>query len=353
MLTQKKIDPLSYPFAVTPAIGDGSSIEIAPGLLWLRMPIMASLPSINVWAVAEGDAWTLVDTGMFNPAGIAAWERALPTALQGRPITRIVITHWHRDHAGMAGWLADRFGATLWMTRLEYLHGRLASTAGILAREDQLRFFKQAGWSDTALATYGAKYSPVDDQISPMPGAYRRLNDGDVIEIGGHKWRVIIGNGHSPEHACLYCAERKLLISGDQVLPRISSNVSVHATEPEANPLADWLASIEKLKREVPDDALVLPAHNAPFYGLHRRLDDLAAEHRRNLERLAASLSSERKAVEVFDALFARPITQAVLDLATGEAIAHLNWLVQAGRAVRSQNADGIYLWRATADTPT
>jgi glyoxylase-like metal-dependent hydrolase (beta-lactamase superfamily II) len=184
--------------------------------------------------------------------------------------------------------------------------------------------------------------------IYPLPASYRRLADGDVVHFGRQEWQVVVGSGHSPEHACLYCPDSKLFISGDQVLPRISSNVSVYPTEPDADPLDDWLRSISDLKRRVPDDVLVLPAHNSPFRGLHARLDALADSHRVNLERVREVLeSAPRRAVDVFGALFSRAINPGVLGLATGEAIAHLNHLTCAGQARRESDAAGVWWWRA------
>jgi glyoxylase-like metal-dependent hydrolase (beta-lactamase superfamily II) len=170
--------------------------------------------------------------------------------------------------------------------------------------------------------------------------------DGDTVRIGRHDWRVIVGTGHSPEHACLYCAELKLLISGDQVLPRISSNVSVHPTEPDANPMHDWLESLAKLKREVPDEVLVLPSHNECFRGLHARLDYLAASQLRTLDRLRKSLKERKRAIDTFGTLFARSIDESspsLLGMATGESLACLNYLLQRGEAVAEPDNSGVY----------
>jgi glyoxylase-like metal-dependent hydrolase (beta-lactamase superfamily II) len=166
------------------------------------------------------------------------------------------------------------------------------------------------------------------------------------MRLGAHEWQVVVGNGHSPEHACLYCPELKLLISGDQVLPRISSNVSVYPLEPDANPLADWLNSLAKLKAHIPNDVLVLPAHNSPFRGLHARIDELADSHQRGLARLTDLLTEPKRAVDAFGALFSRPITDGLLGMATGEAIAHLNYLSRTGRAVRTRDAGGVWWWQ-------
>ena len=231
------------------------------------------------------------------------------------------------DHVGMAGWLTRKFDIRLWMTRLDYLHCRvLLADTGREAPADALSFYRRAGWSGAALETYRARFGNFGKRIHAMPDRYRRIVDGERLRIGAHDWRVVVGTGHSPEHACLHCPELKLLISGDQVLPRISSNVSVHPTEPDANPMADWLASLDKLKAQVPDDVLVLPAHNEPFRGLHARLDHLAQGHHRSLARLLKTLDQPKRVIDVFGALFARAIDPAEgsmqLGLASGESIA-------------------------------
>jgi glyoxylase-like metal-dependent hydrolase (beta-lactamase superfamily II) len=337
---------LRYPFEVEPGNGDGSAIEVAPGVLWFRMPLFAALPWINVWAIEEEGGWTIVDTGLKSAKTMDAWQAAFAGALGGAPVLRVVVTHMHPDHCGMAGWIAERFKVVLWMSRLEYLSCRLmAADTGRKAPDDGIEFYRAAGWDESAINRYKAKFGSFGEMIYPLPASYRRISDGDTLRLGAREWKVVVGTGHSPEHACLYCPELKLLISGDQVLPRISSNVSVHPTEPEADPLSDWLNSLAMIHRRVPDDVLVLPAHNSPFKGLHARVDELIESHRRGLARLEDSLSEPRSVVEVFGALFSRPISPDLLGMATGEAIAHLNYLCGAGRAIRASDSAGIWRW--------
>jgi len=349
---------LVYPCGEAPAAGQ--TREIVPGVLWIRMSMPFTLNHINLWAIRDacgnaGDGWALVDTGLQTQDTATAWRNLLtaPGVLAGRPVTRVLMTHMHPDHIGMAGWITRRFDCRLWMTRLEYLNCRvLAADTGREAPEDGVRFYRKAGWSDDDIENYRARFGGFGKMIHPLPDSYQRLHDGQRLSIGANEWRVVVGTGHSPEHACLYCPELKLFISGDQVLPRISSNVSVFPTEPEADPLGDWLASIEKIKREVPDDVLVLPAHNDPFRGLHARLDRLAGGHERSLERLRAVLHEPRRAVDVFGALFARSITSEpqLLGLATGESVAHINHLVQRGEVVVSRMEGGVAWYRQRAD---
>lgn len=324
---------LIYPFAQVPQVGQ--VIEIAPGVVWMRLPLPMALDHINVWGLEEEAGWAVVDTGMRTDETVAAWRALFANATERRPLTRVLATHMHPDHVGMAGWLTRKFNARLWMTQLEYLTCRvLTADTGREAPEGGVAFYRKAGWSSAAIETYQSRFGNFGKRIHALPESYRRIRDGEEIKIGAYRWRVVVGTGHSPEHACFYCAELKLLISGDQVLPRISSNVSVHPTEPDADPLADWLDSLAKLKREVPDDVLVLPSHNECFRGLHARLDYLAASQMRTLARLRKTLEAPQRAVDVFVALFGRAIDENDADLlgmATGESLACLNYLRHRG----------------------
>jgi glyoxylase-like metal-dependent hydrolase (beta-lactamase superfamily II) len=341
---------LQYPCGEAPA--PGSAREIAPGLIWIRMPLPWALNHINLYAIADGDGWAIVDTGAQTTPGIAAWTALLADdgALAGKPVKRVFVTHMHPDHAGMAGWLTRKFDCRLWMTRLEYLTCRsLVADTGRPAPDDAIRFYRAAGWGADALDAYRARFGGFGKVVHPLPDSFMRLFDGQTLSIGDHAWRVVVGNGHSPEHACLVCDALGVLISGDQVLPRISSNVSVFPTEPEADPLSDWIASINKLRAALGDSLLVLPSHGEPFRGLHARLDRLASGHGKGLDRLRRSLANEpRRAIDCFGALFARSITGTgdLLGMATGESIAHLNHLIALGEAIREVDPDGVYRYR-------
>lgn len=333
---------LQYP--IDPAPGMGEAVTVAPGIRWLRMPLPFSLDHINLWAIADGEGWAIVDTGLSVPASVQIWNGFLREALQGRPVTRVLVTHMHPDHIGLAGWLTRKFNCRLWITRSEYMSCRvLVGDTGREAPLDGTRFYHRAGWSEAELENYRARFGAFGKTIYRLPDSYRRLVDGEVLSIGAHQWRVVVGSGHSPEHACLYCPQLKLFISGDQVLPRISSNVSVHAIEPDADPLADWLASLQKLREHIPDEVLVLPAHNEAFRGLHARIDHLAASQERALTRLREALTHPQRAVDVFGALFARPIDDSsLLGMATGESLANLNYLLQRGEIGVTQDAEGV-----------
>lgn len=359
-------DPaLSYPLGDPPAIG--AAIAVSADVRWMRMPLPFALNHINVYAVRDGDGWAVFDTGIRGDETSAAWRKLFgaggalgddahstdASSRPGRP-SRLFATHMHPDHIGMAGWLTRTYGVQLWMTRLEYLTCRmLAADTGREAPGDAIEFYRRAGWTDESIDKYRAKFGDFGKMIYAFPDSFRRLRDGETICIGGHEWQVIVGNGHSPEHACFYCVQLGLLISGDQVLPRISSNVSVYPTEPDADPLGDWLDSIGTLRQNVPDDVLVLPSHNEPFRGLHARLNRLESGHRAALDRLRAKLHEPKRVVDLFEALFARPITseRGLLSLATGESLAHLNYLRRRHELDCDLDADGI-AWYRLRDAP-
>jgi glyoxylase-like metal-dependent hydrolase (beta-lactamase superfamily II) len=337
---------LTYPFEAGPKAGE--AIDIAPGVKWLRMPLGGSLAFINVWAIEDGEGWAIVDTGIASPDTAKAWRVAIAGPLEVRPVTRVFVTHMHPDHIGMAGWLTRKFQCRLWITRLEFLMCRsLAADSGREAPADALTFYKAAGWDEEALETYRSKFGGFGRGLHALPDSFQRLTDGQVVRIGEHDWHVVVGSGHSPEHGCLWCPDLKLLISGDQVLPKISSNVAVFPTEPEADPLADWMTSLRRIKTRVPDDVLVLPAHNDPFRGLHARIDHLVGGHERGLNRLRQLLAEPKRAVDVFHVLFRRRIDPGLLGLATGESLAHLNHLLATGEVVRRRDEAGVDWYRA------
>ena len=339
---------LSYPFEAPPARGEHR--EVVPGVHWVRMPLPYALDHINLWIIDDGEGWAVVDTGVRTDETAAVWRKLFAQAPDRRPLSRVFVTHMHPDHVGMAGWLTRKFGVRLWMTRLEYLQCRvMVSDTGREAPADGVEFYRRAGWGDAALENYRVRFGNFGKHIHTPPDSFRRLHDGETLRIGAHDWRVIVGNGHSPEHACLFCAELKLLISGDQVLPRISSNVSVYPLEPDADPMSDWLASLARLKAQVPDDVLVLPSHNDVFRGLHARIDALVAGQHKALDRLRKRLVEPRRAVDVFGALFARSIGEddvALLGMATGESLACLNHLCHRGEVRRDADADGVDWYR-------
>lgn len=341
---------LTYPFGdTTPDVGQ--TIEVTKNIYWLRMPLPFSLQWINLWLIDDGEkGWTIVDTGMPLDETKKAWRSIFESHLNGRPVWRIIVTHMHPDHIGNAGWLSRKFpGAEFWISRLEYMSCRmLVADTGREAPSAGIDFYKRAGWTEPQIEDYRQRFGGFGRAISRLPDAYHRLRDGEVFDMAGERWQVIMGNGHSPEHACLYSEALNVLISGDQLLPKISSNVSVHATEPEEDPLSDWLNSCAKLRDAIPEDVLVLPAHNEPFVGAHPRLEHLIRGHKTALKRLKQRLDqAPRRAVDVFPAVFGRAIREDQLSMATGEAIAHLNYLVEGGQATTELDEAGVLWYRS------
>ena len=329
--------------------GQGELIEIAPGVGWARLPVPGSLNHINVWALDDGDGVALVDTGMNIDPAREAWDALFAGPLAGRTVTRVIVTHMHPDHVGLAGWLCERFGVRLWMTRGEWLFARMLTLDGRDSPpQEDLACRRAAGWSEERIAEASTKpWRFFASAVSPIPLGIIRLQDGQAVRIGERTWEVVTGNGHSPEHACLVDREVGVMIAGDQVLPRITSNVSLSMSEPEGDPLGDWLASIDKLK-QLPSDLLVLPAHGEPFTGLHARLDALANGHRGRLDALEELLIEPRRAVDCVRVLFGRRIDDSVYGLATGEAMAHLRRLEVEGRA-EHEVRDGTYWYTRAA----
>ncbi len=320
----------------------GQSIPLFPGIRWLRMPLPFMLGHINLWLLEDGDGWTVVDTGIHTQTTRDCWENVFGEQMNGKPVGRVLVTHLHPDHVGCAGWLAERFSAPLWMSREEYLLCRiLVADTGKPAPAEGIRFYAAAGFPESALERYEKTFGRFGSVVAPLPQSYHRLQDGMEFTIGDHRWRVIVGQGHSVEHACLFCEELNLLISGDQILPTISSNVSVYPTEPEANPLADWLRSLRMLAEVLPPDVLVLPAHGKPFRGAAIRTRQLVDEHLDGLEKLKKLCSSPIRAIDAFPVLFRSEISETNLIMAAGESVAHLNYLLDLGEITSYCDSSG------------
>lgn len=335
-----------YPCGDPPAPGETK--QVAPGVLWVRMPLPFALRWINLWLLEDGEGWTVVDSGVATDESRGHWQTIFASpALGGKPVTRVLCTHMHPDHVGLAGWITSRFDCSLWMSRLEYVVCRmLLADTGREAPREGVDFYRAAGWDEAALATYRERFGMFGRMVDSMPDSFRRVTAGDSLRIGDREWRVIGGNGHSPEHLCLWSPELNVFISGDQILPRISSNISVFPTEPDADPLTDWLASCARLQQEIPAEVLVLPAHNEPFVGAHARLQELIDGHELGLRRVERRLQAgPQRAVDFFGALFPGSVTPDLLGFATGESVAHLNCLISRGRVRRRTTGEGIWLY--------
>ena len=335
---------IQYEFVDKPV--HGQTMEIAPGVYWLRMPLPFALEHINLWLFADGDGWVVVDTGLGDDASRGIWRHTFDDAMDGRPIKHVVVTHMHPDHVGCAGWLARHFDVDLWMTRGEYAICRLlVADTGNPAPKTALDFYTAAGYSDKQLDRYKKAFGSFGRYVSPLPESYRRLSDGMREAVGDHDWEVIVGRGH---YACFFSEEFNLLVSGDQILPSISSNVSVFPIEPEANPLHDWITSLRDIRERIPADVLVLPAHGKPFRGAHERIDALIAEHLQRLDALLEFCAQPRRVVDTFPALYRARINKENLMFATGEAIAHLHYLMNKQQIAVEQDVDGVNWFVAT-----
>ena len=315
--------------------------ELIPGLLGVRFELPFALNHVNVWLLEDVPGWTAIDAGLGDEPSRERWQGLRAGALDGVRLARLLATHYHPDHLGLAGWLCELTGAELWTSHTEWLTGRLlaqdVSEAFVAVGRE---FDRRAGLDEEMIATRAGRGNLYRRRAGPPPARFRRLRDGDVVRIGGREWRLIVGRGHAPEMLCLYDAESNVLIAADQILPRISPNIGVWPAEPEANPLADFLTSLERF-RALPDDCLVLPSHGRPFRGLHVRIDQLAAHHEERLEATLAACATPSTAVEIMPRLFDRRLDIHQLGFALGETVAHLNYLLADGRLTRREDDDG------------
>ena len=335
-----------HPIEAAPASGE--AVEVAPGILWMRLPLPMALDHVNVYALEDEGGWTLVDTGMFSAKTVAIWEALLDGPLRGRPVRRVLLTHHHPDHVGMVGWFQNR-GAELITTRTAWLYARmLVLDVQTHPTPEALAFYARAGVSAAALARRAAR-RPFNfaDVVAPMPLGFTGVAEGDVLTLGQRRWHVRLGQGHAPDHITLWSETDGLVMGGDQFLPGISANIGVYPSEPDADPLADWLNSCERFQTLARDDQLVLPGHKLPFTGLPFRLKQMVENHHSALDRLHLHLAQPRRAAECFAPLFKREIDEASFDLALVEAVAHLNWLLRRGKIHRSLSGDGAWIWAA------
>jgi glyoxylase-like metal-dependent hydrolase (beta-lactamase superfamily II) len=352
---------LIYPYGETLAEA-GQTMEIAPGIYWIRMPLPFALNHINLWLlkdrVADQEGWTIIDCGITNDETKILWESIFANHLQGLPILRVLVTHMHPDHIGLAHFLCERWQAPLWVSMSDFLMAQWLSSKeggvaigassgsggaadhyarhGLLGSEDLERIRSRSDY-----------YSRLVPQV---PRRYRRIMEGDEVQIGDHRWKVSMGYGHAPEHATLYCSTLNIFISGDMVLPRISTNVSVYDVDPDADPLGLYLRSLDQWL-SLPLDAFVLPSHGKPFKGLHTRIKQLHEHHRDRLSETLDACQSPKHAFEIIPVLFRRKLDNHQLSFAMGEAIAHLNHLWHRRKLQRLLCEDGI--WRFCVVSPS
>ena len=334
-------DEVTHPF------GDripqpGEAIAVADGIWWIRMPLPFALDHINLWILADGDGFTLVDTGFGVDATFSLWERHFDGVMAGRRVKNVVVTHYHPDHIGSADWLVKRTEAPFWMTLGEFLsaHSAHDDTAGF-DRSTGFDFFARNGLDVSRFSEKARTGNRYRIGVPEIPRTYRRMMDGDRLSIDGHEWQVITVFGHAPEHAALWCPSKNVLISGDQVLPRITTNVGVWGNQPDSNPLHLFLSSLGKFSH-VNADALVLPSHDRVFRGVHPRITQLHDHHEQRLERLLEGCTEPITAQDAIPLLFKRQLDDHQLMFAMGESIAHLHYLQHAGKVVRTEDSNGV-----------
>ncbi|SAL56459.1 metallo-beta-lactamase superfamily protein [Caballeronia humi] len=332
----------------------GGVMEAAPGVFWVRMPLPFALDHINLWLMRDEidgvSGWTVVDCGIASETIRANWERVFDTLLEGLPVLRVIITHCHPDHLGLADWICNggdkkRWNVRLWISLGEYAMGRVmaAGDGSNAGGERAARHFARHGLNDEAsLDALRKRDSYYPTLVPSIPPQFRRLRDGDRLTIGGRAWQVVAGYGHSPEHSALFCAEAGVLISGDMVLPRISTNVSVFDIEPEGNPLALYLESLGRYET-MPADTLVLPSHGKPFRGMHTRIAQLRDHHKARLAEVREACSIKpQSAAEIVPMMFKRKLDIHQMTFALGEALAHLHLLWLEGELKRQIDDDGV-----------
>ena len=337
---------IGYPWAEPPA--EGEAVEIAEGVLWMRLPLPMALDHVNVYALDDGDGWTIIDSGMSSNKTRRIWEALFNGPLAGKPVRRVVATHHHPDHIGNAGWFQSEHGAELVTTRTAWLFARML-TLDVQENwpQETLDFYRSAGMAPDVLAKRMAERPfNFSDAVYPMPLGFSRVQQGDVIRMGGRDWDVHIGNGHAPEHATFWSRDDNLVLSGDQILSSISPNLGVYATEPMADPVSAWIEACERLRKLARPDHLVLGGHKLPFTGLPLRMKQLIDNHHGALKRLLDHLDQPKAAADCFLPLFKRTIRDGEYGLALVEAVAHMNHLYHIGSVTRTRNAEGAWLYQ-------
>ena len=345
---------LTYPYQEHPK--PGTIVEVASGVHWLTMPMGGSLTHINLYLLEDTDGWYIVDTGLATQETKKWWHKIFEDHLGSKPVKGVICTHMHPDHVGQAGMITDHFRVPLYMTRSEYYQARsmFSGFSSYGSNWLSMDFYQQSGMDTSYLEKMGQEWRkrmpwrrsddspPKQPEHSVFPIGFHRLQEGDILNVGDHDWVIRVGSGHSPEHACLYCKSLKILISGDQILPVITSNVSVHPSEPEANPLKDWMESHDRFL-DLPSDTFVLPAHNLPFYGVRTRLRALINHHEDRMLAIEEHCREPQTAQALLPVLFKRKLDARQMMMALGEAIAHCHLLLHRDRLHRELDSDGIY----------
>ena len=332
-------DAPAHPYAAPKA---GETLELADGVIWARLPSPGRFDHVNVYLLRDDGGWTIVDTGHGDEHTEELLAGVIERVLKGGPIVRVVCTHMHADHIGLAGWLCRRYGAPLWMSRMEYLAARVSIADQPPAPQEAIDYLVAAGWSETWLDGFRNRYGRLARAVRPLPHAFVRVEDRDDLVIGGRVWRVITGGGHSPEHVCLWQPDLKLFIAGDQAPAKATSAVAVWPSEPLGDPLNDWLMSCWRIMAAIPEDVLVLPSRDTPYRGLHPRLDAIIADAEKRIGRVKAALDAPKRVTDLWRTVLLREVAESERGVATGETLACLNYLARKGRAACDFDEAGV-----------
>lgn len=331
------------------AIENGKPVAVAPGILLLRLPLSIRLNHVNVYLFEDHGGWTVYDTGMAEPGCYAGWENALAGVLSSKPIVRIIVSHFHVDHVGLAGWLHERFAPSFHMSQSEYLLSRVFEMEHPeIVTKRQTAFLCVNGIKPHIAAEAVQHNLTFGRRRTPAPDSFHRLSAGDFIAIGGRKWQILTGGGHSIEQAMLYCAADGLLIAGDQIMVEISPNISVGAMLPDGDPLGDYLASLAAMRITIPPDCAIFAGHRRPFMDLPSRVKELEDHHASRCDAIVeACLGHSLTAAELIPTVFERDMPAGVMGSALGEVLAHANYLLHRGKLIRTLNASGTYAFSA------
>jgi glyoxylase-like metal-dependent hydrolase (beta-lactamase superfamily II) len=344
--TMQRLEPTAISYLFPKAQEDGQIREVVPGLHWLRLPLPFALNHVNCWLLEDTDGrWTVVDTGANKPETVDIWSRVLRDNL-GRGVRRLIGTHGHPDHVGLAGWLVEQTGAEYVSTLAEWLSPQVWRAEGLEPMRPEIEaFYRQHGCPDATLDSLRAARAEGTFRNYPMPPQFTRIVDGSQITFGGRSWVVMVNGGHADEHASFYCADDKILIAGDQILSRISPVVGVFSSQPLGDPLTAYIRSLDRL-RTLPRDTLVLPSHGLPFHGLHTRVDELKTHHDKRLDQLVALMTVPKTGYDLAKGLFERAMGEGQTVLALAETLAHAHRLITEGRASRHLEADGRVVYQ-------
>lgn len=344
-----KKQEIEYPLGTRPENGD--VLEVKEGLLWIRMPIpIKGLDYINLYLIEDDDGWTMVDSGFNSELIKELWEQIFQTKLKGKPVTRLICTHFHPDHMGLAGWVTERWNIPLTMTFGEWTFGRMLYLEAAEKTPDfVIDFYRAVGFNAEMLGRVKSRgFNHFNEAMTVVPMGFERIEDTQIIRIGKRNWQVMVGRGHCPEHACLYSKADGVLISGDQVLPRITPHIGIYPAEPMANPLKQFIQSIDTFAK-LPTDTLVLPAHNDVFTGLHNQLDYYRSHHEDRLNRLKNACNTPQTAIDLLPVLFDRELSDSDKGMAIAEGLAHCHYLVGEGGLDRVRGKDGVWRFRVAA----